>query len=229
MGDISNNTTMSKSLILLAFALVAISSALPASHEYSVEKIPEENFAQRDAEVSELPGTSSADHATADVDTSPAVLAQARRNRFQAFRNRFKKRAGAHGTGRAFLKALFKRYRNKAFMRKLSGRSNRFKAFRNRFMKRVEPPGKGRKFLKALFKKYRGRNHGSRNRFKAFRNRFMKRSAAPGRGRAFLKALFKKYRMRHGAVLAQARRNRFQAFRNRFKKRAGAHGTGRAF
>merc|ERR1711988_613916 len=196
MGDISNNTTMSKSLILLAFALVAISSALPASHEYSVEKIPEENFAQRDAEVSELPGTSSADHATADVDTSPAVLATARRNRFQAFRNRFKKRAGAHGTGRAFLKALFKRYRNKAFMRKLSGRSNRFKAFRNRFMKRVEPPGKGRKFLKALFKKYR-KNRGSRNRFKAFRNRFMKRAEPPGKGRKFLKALFKKYRMRH--------------------------------
>merc|ERR1711912_71301 len=79
-----------------------------------------------------------------------------RRNRFQAFRNRFKKRAAAHGgRGRAFLKALFKRYRNKAFMRKLSGRSNRFKAFRNRFMKRAEPPGKGRAFLKALFKKYR--------------------------------------------------------------------------
>merc|ERR1711988_1215412 len=211
MGDISNNTTMSKSLILLAFALVAISSALPASHEYSVEKIPEENFAQRDAEVSELPDTSSADHATADVDTSPAVLATARRNRFQAFRNRFKKRAAAHGTGRAFLKALFKRYRNARFMRKFSGGSNRFKAFRHRFMKRAEPPGKGRKFLKALFKKYR--KIGSRNRFKAFRNRFTKHSAAPGRGRAFLKALFKKYRSNHRlAVLAQAGRNRFKAF-----------------
>merc|ERR1712178_281662 len=112
-----------------------------------------------------------------------------RRNRFQAFRNRFKKRAAAHGTGRAFLKALFKRYRNKAFMRKLSGRSNRFKAFRNRFMKRAAPPGKGRKFLKALFKKYRMR-HGAaaalvqegerRNRFQAFRNRFKKRAAAHG-------------------------------------------------
>merc|ERR1712178_522409 len=124
-----------------------------------------------------------------------------RYNRFKAFRNRFKKRAAAHGTGRAFLKALFKRYRNKAFMRKLSGGSNRFKAFRNRFMKRSAAPGRGRKFLKALFKKYRMR-HGALvqeveryNRFKAFRNRFKKRAAAHGgRGRAFLKALFKRYR-----------------------------------
>merc|ERR1712134_66183 len=127
------------------------------------------------------------------IPSSSLVQEGERRNRFQAFRNRFKKRAAAHGTGRAFLKALFKRYRNKAFMRKLSGGSNLFKAFRNRFMKRAEPPGKGRKFLKALFKKYR-KNRGSRNRFKAFRNRFMKRSTAPGRGRAFLKALFKKVR-----------------------------------
>merc|ERR1712188_170717 len=83
-----------------------------------------------------------------------------RSNRFKAFRNRFMKRAAPHGTGRAFLKALFKRYRNKAFMRKLSGRSNRFKAFRNRFMKRSAAPGRGRAFLKALFKKYRMR-HGA--------------------------------------------------------------------
>merc|ERR1712227_238301 len=77
-----------------------------------------------------------------------------RYNRFKAFRNRFKKRAAAHGTGRAFLKALFKRYR------KNRGSRNRFKAFRNRFMKRSAAPGRGRAFLKALFKKYRMR-HGA--------------------------------------------------------------------